>query len=291
MFARDDPDRRGGPDARRRPVAVFDSGLGGLTVVRRILRRLGGEDVVYLGDSARVPYGIKSPETIRQFALQDMAFLLRFDPKVMVVACNTASSVALDALESACPATVVGVVGPVCALAAERAGGGPVAVIGTEATIASGAHARALAAAGVGEVLTAPAPLLVPIVEEGRAPDDPIVLSVLSDYLRALQRARPPVLILGCTHYPLLAGAIAKLMGPGTSLLDPGEATADAVAAALAENRLQNPARAGTLRCFSTDNPGRFARLAGRFLGRDVGDVTWVGTDELIAAGHGAAET
>jgi glutamate racemase len=139
-------------------------------------------------------------------------------------------------------------------------------------------------------VLAAAAPLLVPIVEEGRRQDDPVVLAVLSDYLRELQRARPAVLILGCTHYPLLARAIAKVMGPDTHLLDPGESAAEAVAARLGESRLQSRTGAGTLRCFSTGSPDRFARLARRFLGRDVGEVTRVGTDELVLHTRGAVE-
>jgi len=181
------------------------------------------------------------------------------------------------------------VVSPACAKAVKLAAGAGIGVIGTEATIASGAHTRAIrAAGGAGPVFAAAAPLLVPIVEEGRAEDDPIVLSVLSDYLRQLQRARPAVLILGCTHYPLLAGAIGKLMGPDTELIDPGAATAEVVEAGLRGANLLNPQPEGRLRCFSTDNPERFARLARRFLGRDVGEVTWVGTDELIEASRGA---
>ena len=266
-----------------RPIGVFDSGLGGLTVVRQLLRRLPGEDIVYLGDSARVPYGTKSPDTVRLFALQDAAFLMRFEPKMVVVACNTASAVAIDALRKAVPVDVVGVVEPAAAEAVRLAGAGPIGVIGTEGTIASGAYERAIRAAdGACPVLLAACPLLVPIVEEGRPQDDPIVLSVLSDYLHDLQRQRPSVLILGCTHYPLLMGAVAKLMGPGTALLDPGDVVAAEVERRLAARGELASGHAGVLRCFSTDNPQRFARLARRFLGRDCGEVGWVGTDELI---------
>ena len=279
----------------RRPIGVFDSGLGGLTVVRQIMERMPGEDVVYLGDSARVPYGIKSPRTIREFALQVQAFLLQFDPKIVVVACNTASAVALDALQEAAGETVevVGVVAPAAAAAVDLAEGRPIGVIGTEATIASGAYRRAIdALAPDGTVIASASPLLVPIVEEGRAQDDPIVLHVLADYLRELQRARPAVLILGCTHYPLLAEAVGKLMGPDTILLNPGEAVAEKVRTYLEGGRGRlNGEGAGSLKCFSTDNPQRFGRLAGRFLGREIDDVTWVGTDELAAALHGVVDT
>jgi glutamate racemase len=280
--------------ASNRPIGVFDSGLGGLTVVRQILRLMPAEDVVYLGDSARVPYGIKSPETIRQFALEDVAFLRRFGPKIVVVACNTASAVALEELRRAAPVEVVGVVEPAAQEAVALAKGGKIGVIGTEATIASGAYQRAICSFnGTGEVLAAQAPLLVPIVEEGWPDDDPIVLYVLSRYMNHMQRQRPAVLILGCTHYPLLACAIGKLMGPSTQLLDPGEAVARRVQALLGKAGLQRQPQAGytlgeagsagqgSLRCFSTDNPQRFGDLAMRFLGRPVGTVQRIGTDEL----------
>jgi len=278
----------------RGPIAVFDSGLGGLTVVRQIRRRLGRQDVVYLGDSARVPYGIKSPRTIREFALQDAAFLLRFGPRAIVVACNTASAVAMPALrrELARPGLeILGVVEPAAAEAVRMARGRPIGVIGTEATIASRAYQRAIRALDAEcRILPAAAPLLVPIVEEGRSEDDPIVLHVLADYLRILQRARPAVLILGCTHYPLLSAAIAKLMGPDTRLLDPGRAVAARLGAHLRRGGVRGAGKSGELRCFSTDNPRRFAVLARRFLGADVKEVAWVGTDELAAAREGAGE-
>jgi glutamate racemase len=271
-----------------RPIGVFDSGLGGLTVVRQLQRLMPGEDVVYLGDSARVPYGIKSPRTVREFALQDAAFLRRFDPKMIVVACNTASAVALDALQKASPIEVVGVVAPAAAEAVRLANGKTIGVIGTEGTINSKAYQRAIHALDATcRVVAAAAPLLVPIVEEGRAEDDPIVLHVLGDYLHYLQRARPAVLILGCTHYPLLGKVVYKLMGPETQLLDPGEATAAVVKAYLEGKGWLSTNPSGALRCFSTDNARRFGRLAGRFLGRVVREVGLVGTDELAEGGEG----
>jgi len=274
-----------------RPIGVFDSGLGGLTVLRQMMERLPGEDFIYLGDSARVPYGTKSPQTVRRFALEDAAFLERFAPKVLVVACNTASAVALPELRAATAAEVVGVVAPAAERAVDLARGGPIAVIGTEATIASGAHRQAIATIDANiEVAAVAASLLVPIVEEGRGQDDPVVLAVLSDYLSPLQRLRPTVLILGCTHYPLLTRAIGKLMGPGTHLLDPAEAVAEVVERRLRQRALLNPQRQGTLRCFSTDTAERFARLARRFLGREVAEVSWVGTDELAGAGREAVD-
>ncbi len=270
---------------REAPIGVFDSGLGGLTVVRRLTAAMGGEDILYLGDTARVPYGIRSLKTIRQYALEDAGFLLRFSPKLIVVACNTASAAAVRELEAACcPVEVVDVIRP-SAAAAVAATDGPVGVIATEATIASNAYRNAITAIdGKREVISQACPLLVPIVEEGREDDDPIVLHVLGDYLRVLQRRRPGALILGCTHYPLLVGAISKLMGPAVKLIDSGQAAALEVQRRLKEADLLNPrATGGILRCYTTDNAARFARLSERFGGRSVDSVESVGTDELKA--------
>jgi glutamate racemase len=264
------------------PIGVFDSGLGGLTVVRDLLGEMPGEDIVYLGDSARVPYGIKSLETVRRFALEDAAFLSGFSPKLLVVACNTASAAAYETLRDASAVDVVDVVRPGVSAAIE-ATDGPIGVVATEATVRSGAYQRALKVADPSrEVLATACPLLVPIVEEGRATDDPIVTHVLCDYLRQLQRMRPGALILGCTHYPLLAEAIGKLMGPDTALVSSAAAAATEVRRRLDGSGLRNPRReGGRLRCFTTDNPRRFAELGERFGGRRLDSVEYVGTDEL----------
>ncbi len=256
---------------------------------------MGGEDVVYLGDSARVPYGTKSAETVRRFATEDLAFLLKYDPKLVVVACNTASAAAFDVLRAVCPAELVDVIRPGAAAACRHASG-PIGVIGTEATIESGAYQRAIAEIDPGrEVVVRACPLLVPIVEEGRDQRDPIVLSVLTDYLREMQRRRPVAIILGCTHYPLLADAIGKVMGPEVKLI-----SSAAAAAAEAQRRLTmtgavSPrAAGGRLRCFSTDSPQRFRRLGeARFIGgaRTIDEVCPVGTDELETAGKELIET
>lgn len=271
-------------DPRQHPIGVFDSGLGGLTVVRELARVLPAESIVYLGDSARVPYGIKSLQTVRRFAMEDATFLLSHRPKMLVVACNSASAAAVEQLTARSPVPVVDVIRP-SAAAAVAATAGPVGVIGTEATIASGAYARAIHEIDPArEVVSVPCPLLVPIVEEGRSEDDPIVMHVLCGYLPELQRRRVEVLVLGCTHYPLLAGPIAKLMGPEVQLINSGAAAAEEVARQLRQGALDNPGPApGPLRCFTTDNPERFAELGQRFGGRAIDKVTFVGTDELEA--------
>ena len=254
---------------RSRPIGVFDSGLGGLTVVGELLSALAGETIVYLGDSARVPYGIKSLETIRRFAREDAAFLMRFSPKMLVVACNTASAAAIECLRESMPVEVVDVIGPGAA-AAVAATDEAIGVIATEATINSGAYQRAIQTLSPGrEVVAAACPLLVPIVEEGRAEDDPIVLHVLGDYLRELQRRRPGALILGCTHYPLLQRAIGKLMGPSVTLVSSGAAAAVEVRRRLDQCKLASTRQTGgELICFTTDNKERFARAGPKIPGR-----------------------
>jgi glutamate racemase len=270
------------PAQRNRPIGVFDSGLGGLTVAAELSALLPGEDIVYLGDSARVPYGIKSLETVRRFAREDATFLLGLDPKLLVVACNTASAAAIDVLREMSSVAVVDVIGPGSAEAV-AVGDGPVGVVATEATIRSGAYQRTLAGLdSTREVTLAACPLLVPIVEEGRAEDDPIVIHVLCDYLREMLRVRPTSLILGCTHYPLLASAIGKLMGPDTTLVSSGAAAAREVARLLDACDAKNEqAVDGRLDCYTTDNPERFAELGERFSGRALASVHYVGTDEL----------
>ena len=277
----------GNESLRDRPIGVFDSGLGGLTVVRAMRAAMPGESIVYLGDSARVPYGIKSLATVRRFALEDTGFLLRFDPKLIVMACNTASAAAVDVLESSCPVPVVDVIRPGVSAAVAMTGD-VIGVIATEATVQSGAYQRAIAAVDPSrEVLAAACPLLVPIVEEGRSEDDPIVLHVLTDYLHGLQRRRPGVLILGCTHYPLLAGANGKLMGPDVPLVSSAAATALEVQRRIWEtHQCSSRPSGGALRCFTTDNPERFARLGDRFGGQRIERAEYVGTDELQTVGQ-----
>jgi len=273
-----------------KPIGVFDSGLGGLTVVRQLARTMPAEHVVYLGDTARVPYGIKSLETVRRFALEDASFLLSLSPKLLVVACNSASAAAIDAIRQRCAVPVVDVIRPSAAAATECTDA-PIGVIGTEATVASGAYTRAIAAIDPDrQVVAVACPLLVPIVEEGRTENDPIVTNVLCDYLRPLQRSRCGALILGCTHYPLLRRAIANLMGPDVVLINSGEAAAGQVKRRLEAADLQNHHDApGRLMCYTTDNPERFANLAERFGGRKPDQVQYVGTDELEARCEPAA--
>jgi glutamate racemase len=261
-----------------RPIAIFDSGLGGLSVVRHLRQILPHEDMVYFGDTARVPYGSKSRRTVISFALDDARYLLQFDPKLVVVACNTASALALDELSAHLPVPVVGVVRPGAKAAVRLAAGSAIAILGTEATVASGAYPREIrVAGGNGDVIQKSCPLLVPLVEEGRADDDPIVSLTIETYLAPLRERGIAVAVLGCTHYPLLRGAIDRCLGPAVQIVDSGRETSLAVHAELqAADALSRRGEAGTLRCFVSDNPARFMQIGSRFLAHSIESVDLV---------------
>lgn len=274
-----------------RCIGVFDSGIGGLTVVRELRRRLPNERIVYFGDTARVPYGIKSNQTITRFSHEICDFLRRFDPKMIVVACNTASAVALKDLEAALPIPVIGVVEPGAKQAVFLARGHSIAVIATEATIASDAYRKAMEKYNSGSpVLQRACPLFVPIVEEGRRPDDPITRSVIADYLTPLMHLDPGVIVLGCTHYPLLKTAIAEFVGPNIQLVDSGEQCAAGVVERLrAREALNEEPGPGSLTCYVSDNPQRFKELGQRFLDHPVVDVTWISNEQFLSHAYDPA--
>jgi glutamate racemase len=255
----------------RRPgiprIGIFDSGFGGLTVQRAVLARLPGADTIYLGDTARLPYGTKSADTVLQYSLRNAAFLMSQGIDLLVVACNTASAVALPALGAALDVPVIGVVKPGARAAVAASQSGRIGVIGTPGTVASGAYQAALQAARAGvQVVARACPLFVPLVEEGWTdPADEVVRSVVHRYLAPLLADRIDTLVLGCTHYPLLSAAISAEL-PGVRLVDSAETVAAAVAA-----QVRAPAAPeGIHRFFVTDSPERFLAVAGRFLGRPV---------------------
>jgi glutamate racemase len=248
-------------------IGIFDSGVGGLTVQRALLEALPGADTVYLGDTARVPYGTKSAATVTQYSLRNARVLEACGIDLLVVACNTASAVALPALRAALPVPVLGVVEPGARAAARASSGGRIGVIGTAGTIGSGAYQEALRALRPDAVVVArPCPLLVPLAEEGWTdPADELVRGVVRRYLAPLAAERIDTLVLGCTHYPLLREAIAAEL-PGVRLVDSAETVAAEVKALL-------PApsgRVGTHRFLVTDTPEKFLAVASRFLGRPV---------------------
>ena len=256
-----------------RPIGVFDSGLGGLTAVRELARIMPEEELVYFGDTGRVPYGSKSPETIIKYARQDVAFLNTFDPKAIVIACGTVSTTALETLRQECAVPIFGVVEPAARAAARLTRNKKVGLIGTEASIRSGAYGRALAALDpLAEVIAQPCPLLVPLVENGRCrPGDSVAETVVAEYLAPVKAQGVDTLVLGCTHYPLLKDIITGYMGPDTALVDVGEQCAQWVAGQLTARDLRSGRKeAARHRYFVSDSTGGFGRLASIFLGEDV---------------------
>lgn len=256
------------------PLGIFDSGIGGLTVARAVFARLPRESVLYFGDTARVPYGPKSPDTVRRYSAEILAYLAHRGVKAVVVACNTSTAHALDFLRERAPVPVVGVIEPGARAAVRAAPGGRIGVIGTAGTIASGAYTRAIQALRPDARVAAVAcPLFVPFVEEGWF-DHPAAELVAREYLAPLERERIEALVLGCTHYPLLAGLLGRVLGPGVRLIDSAAETAAALARELAASGLEAPAGAVPRHRFvvSDDEP-RFRLVGERFLGERLGEV------------------
>lgn len=257
-----------------RPIAVFDSGIGGLTVVSALRRELPGENIVYLGDTARVPYGGKSQATIERYSEEIASMLVREGAKMVVVACNTASALGLGRLRDMLDVPVEGVIEPGVAAALAATRSGHVAVLGTKATIGSGAYAEALRAARPDIRVTGVAcPLLVPLVEEGMFEDE-VTDAVLQRYLMPVRSGDADALVLGCTHYPLLARAIARAAGPDIRLVDSAANCARAVARHLDEQRLgASPGKTGILDISFTDTPDKFLDVVRGALGLEAGSV------------------
>lgn len=253
-------------------IGVFDSGMGGLTVMRALMRHLPHERFVYLGDTARLPYGTKSADTVRRYALQAATALTARGVKLVVIACNTAS-VSLPALKDAlAPLPVIGVIEPGAEAALAANPEGPVAVIATEGTVKGGAYVRAIGRRGNTPVVQQACPLFVPLAEEGLT-EGPVAEAIVHRYLDPLLATvpKPKALLLGCTHYPVLKDTIAKVAGPDVVLVDSAETTAAAVAKLLKDENLEAPARASRPPQFLvTDAPDRFARVGEIFLGEPI---------------------
>jgi glutamate racemase len=265
---------QGGTAEKSKPIGVFDSGIGGLTVVSALRTLLPNESIFYLGDTARVPYGGKSASTVQRYSLEIASMLLEENAKTVVVACNTASAVALSQLTESVPVTVTGVIlpGAQAAIAATRTG--HIGVIGTRATINSGAYERALRSFDSGIRVTARAcPLLVPLIEEGWL-ERPITDQIIMQYLGPLVNEGIDTLVLGCTHYPLLRPAMARLLGDKITLVDSAQNCANAVRDLLIREKLRAPEEnAGTLQVALTDRPDSFLRIAREALQLEVGEV------------------
>jgi glutamate racemase len=278
-------------------IGVFDSGFGGLTVLRALVTRLPQARFAFLGDSARLPYGSKSRRTIARYAVQSAQFLVNQQgAEFLVIACNTASALALDAIQEAVPVPVLGVIEPGAAAARAASRTGDVLVIATDATVQSHAYSAACRAQGL-RALEKACPLLVPLVEEGwtgssvagaargasaAPPQAAVTAEVIRIYLEELTAAaaaeglNPDTLVLGCTHYPLLRPLIERAVPAGMRVIDSAEATANVVAGRFGPQEAEKFSSATRLRCFATDSVDKFERLGSRFLNRPTGKVELV---------------
>jgi glutamate racemase len=263
-----------------RPIGIFDSGVGGLTVAREVFALLPGEDVVYFGDVGRTPYGPRSKEIIIQFTAQDVAFLMEHQVKFVVCACNTASSVALDEIAGNYTVQMIGVIRPGAEAAVAKTKNGRIGVIGTQATIASNSYARMVHEIDPKlKIFSLACPLFVPLAEEGYIDKEATYL-IARDYLQTMIDVKVDTLIMGCTHYPLLEHVIADVMGDKVTLINSGRETAREAYDALTKSNLlssrmsQTPPLEGEHKFFVSDVPDKFAQVATRFLGRMVDRIT-----------------
>jgi glutamate racemase len=260
------------------PIGIFDSGVGGLTVFKETMSLLPGEDIIYLGDTARVPYGTRSPQTVIKYSLEIAAFLLRQGIKLLVVACNTSSAVSLPSLQRKNEIPVIGVIEPGARWAAEVTQNKRVGVIGTEGTVKSRTYEQAIQ--GIDQeitVFTRACPLFVPLAEEGWV-DNEVTRLTAQTYLRPVCEEAIDTLVLGCTHYPLLEGIIREITGDGVFLVNSAKETAKEVKRILEEEGIRTPKeQAGSYTFYVTDNAERFIHVGERFLGRELGSVKEIG--------------
>jgi glutamate racemase len=252
------------------PIGVFDSGIGGLTVLEKIMEALPRESTVYLGDTARAPYGAKSVETVLRYSFENADFLIEKGVKVLVIACNTSTAIALEPLKESLSIPVVGVIEPGVRQALKVTRNKKIGVIGTEATIQSAAYTRAIKALDPEvEVYSRACPIFVPLVEEGWL-DNEIARTTVKFYLESLRNSGIDTLILGCTHYPLLKKTIRRFMGPRVQLVDSAEETSKEVRAVLKRRAIGRAKGKGIPSFFVTDAPDRFIKVGRRFLGEKV---------------------
>lgn len=266
-----------------RPIGVFDSGIGGLTVVKHLLSVLPNENIVYFGDTARVPYGSKSNATVIEYSIQDTNFLLNKNVKLVVVACNTASSIALTDLQKRYEIPVIGVIQPGAQMAAKETISGRIGVIGTRATISNQAYSKAIKAIAKNiHVFEKACPLFVPLAEEGWTKHK-AAYEIAEEYLRELREKKIDTLVLGCTHYPILAEVIQEVIGVNVKLIDSGVATAEVVKSEIHKIGLEsNRSERGELDLYVSDVPIKFQEVAELFLGRKVNGVMKVELEELV---------
>ncbi len=254
-------------------IGVFDSGVGGLTVAKELINQLPGEDIVYFGDTARVPYGIKSRETVIRFSIENILFLLNQDVKLICVACNTVSSLALPVIQHHFKVPIIGVITPAVREAVYATHNGRIGVIGTQGTIRSRAYDIEVKQLDAGISVTSVAcPLFVPLAEEGWL-EGKVVEEIASMYLKPLKESKADTVIMGCTHYPLLKPVIQKVLGPKVTLIDSAKQVAIEVKKILAGEGMLSKGNKGKQDFYVSDNPEWFTNLAQRFLGRKIKDA------------------
>ncbi len=268
---------------REHPIGVFDSGIGGLTVVKQLMALLPNESIIYFGDTARIPYGTKSVEIVKRFALEDSTFLLDKQVKMIIVACNTASALAIRFLSSILPIPVTGVIRPGARAAVQQTENGRIGVIGTTATMRSNAYAREVYQLNRElKVLSQPCPLFVPLVEEGWIEDEATEM-IARRYLQPMLENQVDTLVLGCTHYPLLKPMLSRIMGEQVALIDSGVETARAVQDFLSANQLTASKEAHPEhRFFLSDLPYKFQEIGERFLERSLPHVETINFENYI---------
>ncbi len=268
-----------------KPIGIFDSGIGGLTVVKRFLTSLPNENIVYFGDTARVPYGSKSNSTVIEYSLQDAKFLLSKNVKAIVVACNTASSVAIEELRNAFDIPIIGMIGPGSRAALKETKNKRVGVIGTYSTIGNKAYSKRLKFLDpLVKVFEKACPLFVPLAEEGWIKEN-ATYEIAEEYLKDLRDKKIDTLVLGCTHYPILSKVIQKVIGTNVKLIDSGVASAEIVKEELMKNNLLSESKSkGQSTFYVSDIPAKFKEIAELFLGKTVSEVNKVDLEILTAS-------
>ena len=253
------------------PIGIFDSGVGGLTVVKEVMKRLPNERIVYLGDTARVPYGTKSPESVKGFSVENAGFLMQKGVKLIVVACNTASSVSLPILRKRFRVPIVGVIGPGAKKAVEATKNKKIGVIATKATIKSKAYEKEIGKLSSKiDIISQACPLFVPLVEEGWL-DTEITRDIAREYLKGIVKSSVDTIVLGCTHYPLLKSVISRVMGKDVFVVDSASSVAEEVSDILKKNDMRcADDNSGEHLFFVTDSVDQFVRVGERFLGKKI---------------------
>ena len=269
---------------KQKPIGVFDSGIGGLTVVKRLATTLPNESIIYFGDTARVPYGSKSNSTVIEYSIQNTKFLLQKNIKALVVACNTASSIAIPDLKKMFDIPIIGMIEPGSRMALKKSQSKNIGVIGTRATVGNLAYSKEIKRLnGSAQVVEKPCPLFVPLAEEGWIKHQ-ATFEIAEEYLKELREIGIDTLVLGCTHYPILTEVIQKVIGKNVSLIDSGVASSEVIKTELEKLGLLSDAKSmGTQEYYVSDIPAKFKEVAELFLGREIEHVHKVDLEVLIS--------